>query len=69
MRRLPFLPVALHVLAACGPPQLPSVQFFVENRVNTAVAVPAGEPLTRACTRDLTAGVRLGFAFERRTPP
>ena len=69
MRRLPFLPVALQVLAACGPPQLPSVQFFVENRVNTAVAVPAGEPLSRGGSRNLTAGVRLGFAFERRNPP
>jgi len=69
MRRFPLLPTALLALAACGPPRLPSVQFFVENRVNTAVAVPAGEPLRRGATRDLTAGVRLGFAFERRGRP
>jgi hypothetical protein len=69
MRRVPLLSVLLLALTACGPPRLPSVQFFVESRVHTAVAVPAGEPLRRAHTRDLTAGVRLGFAFERRGLP
>ena len=69
MRRVPLLFAVLPALTACGPPRLPSVQFFVENRVNTAVAVPAGEPLRRGGTRELTAGVRLGFAFERRERP
>jgi hypothetical protein len=71
MRRLLPLLTAIGCAgcAGCGPPRLPSLQLFVENRLNTAVAVPAGEPLQRTGTRTVTAGVRLGFVLERREPP
>jgi hypothetical protein len=57
------------LLLGCAEVRLPSVQLFVENRVSAAVAVPAGQPLRRTASRELTAGVRFGFDFERRAPP
>jgi hypothetical protein len=61
--------MSLLALAGCGPPRLPSVQLFVEDRVHAAAVAPTGQALRQRATRNLTAGVRVGFELDGQGRP